>query len=435
MFCLYWDEEFFINRDFLEDVANKMQKIANGESRRLAISMPPRAGKSYIASLFSAWMLGRNPTGSVMRNSCTTRLSEKFSYDVREIVKDKRFRQIFNVNLSADKKSVTGWNLQDSRQVGYFCGGVGSTILGFGCNVVAILDDPIKDVEEALSEHVLEKKWDWYTGVHRSRLEQECPEIHIATRWSRRDIIGRMIDLDEFDDMIVVPALDSEDKSFCEAVMSTKDYQRTREITETFIWNAEYQQKPVEVTGLLYPKDSLNMFDIKTLKGESVPIAVVDAADKGNDFTSAIVAKIIDKQAYIIDVLFTQEPIEITEGLLSAMLIRNKVSLCRIESNSGGRSFARNVENILRQQGNKTTIEAKPTTQNKQTRMMMRSGIVREYVHFRDDDGISSHYKQFMQQLCSTFKDVAKNKHDDAADSVTMLAELIEHNGNNYFVI
>ena len=412
-----------------------MQSIADRKTKRLAISLPPRGGKSYMASLLSAWMLGRNPSGSVMRNSCTTTLFQKFSYDVRDIVRDERFKKVFTAQISADKTAVGGWNMEDSKQVGYFGSGVGGTILGFGADTLAILDDPVKSVEEALSENVLEKKWDWYTGVHSSRLEKDCPEIHIATRWSRRDIIGRLEELGEFDDMIVVPALDDNDETFCDAVKSTEDYHRTREITAPFIWNAEYQQKPVEVMGLLYPKDTLKYFDIDTFKDGGETIAVVDVADTGADYISCVVAKLQGDIAFVIDVVFTQEPIEITEGLVSQALIKNKVTLCRIESNNAGRSFARNVEQIVRDAGYKTTIEKKHTSQNKQTRMMLKSGIVREFVRFRDDDRQDQGYRQFMQQLCSTFKDVSKNRHDDAPDSVTMLAELIESKSKNNWAL
>jgi predicted phage terminase large subunit-like protein len=381
-------------------------------------------------------MLGRNPKGSVMRNSCTTTLYNKFSYDVRDMVLDARFKKVFpDARISSNKTSVTGWNMEESRQVGYFGGGVGSTILGFGCDLVAILDDPIKDVEEALSEHVLEKKWDWYTGVHRSRLENQCPEIHIATRWSRRDIIGRLEELGELDEVIVVPALDDKDESFCEDVGTTEDYQRTREITAPFIWSAEYQQKPVEVKGLLYPRDTLKYFDISGFKPSGNTVAVVDVADTGSDYLACGIFDLIDDQAYLIDVVFTQEPIEITESAVAAALIKNKVTLCRIESNSGGRSFARNVENILRSQGSSTTIEAKPTTQNKGTRMLLKSGMIKEFFWFRNDNEMSTDYKQFMQQLCSTFKDVSKNKHDDAADCITMGAELKESKTYNKRIV
>jgi len=423
LFCLYWDDEFFNKRPFLEDVAVKMQSIADKKTRRLSISMPPRAGKSYIASLFSAWMLGRNPEGSVMRNSCTETLALTFSYHVRDMIKDARFREIFHVGLSPDRAAVKGWNLETSKSVGYFCGGTTTTIAGFGATVVAILDDPIKDVFEALSENVLDKKWDWYTGVHSARMEKDCPEIHISTRWSRRDPIGRLEG--DFDDVIIVPALDGEDKSFCEDVKSTEDYHRLRNLTAEFIWNAEFQQKPIEATGLLYTRDTLNIFDIDNLKGDGEIVAAVDVADKGDDYLACVIAKVMDNDAWIIDVVFTQDPIEITEGLVAQAMITHNVSMCRVESNSGGRSFANNIERIIREEGCMTSIEAHPTTKNKETRMNMRSSIVREFVHFRDDEKMDRHYKMFMQQLCSTFRKVASNKHDDAADVVTMLADLI----------
>ncbi len=432
LFCQYWDNDFFIERPFLRDVAAKMQSIADKITRRLAISMPPRAGKSYITSLFSAWMLGRNPTGSVMRNSCTDTLALKFSYDIREIVKDGKFRQVFPIQLARDKTSVKGWNLSTSRNVGYFCGGVGTTIAGFGATLVGILDDAVKDVEEALSENILEKKWDWTTGVHMARLERDCPEIYIGTRWSQRDPIGRLEEAGHFDDVIVVPALDDNDESFCEDVKSTEDYHRLRNLTADFIWQAEFQQTPVEAKGLLYPKDQLNWFDIDTLKRSDETIAVVDVADKGDDYLCCVVANLIEDKAYIVDVVFTQDPIEVTEGQVAQAIISNGVTLCRVESNSGGRAFGRNVENILREHRNMCTIETKPTTKNKETRMNMKSGIVREFAYFRDDENRNRHYKMFIQQLCSTFRKVSKNKHDDAADGVTMLAELISSKENDW---
>src|SRR5689334_6383852 len=86
-FCLYYDPIFFTSRPVLKQVADGMQKVADGEILRLSVSMPPRSGKSYLGSLFCAWTLGKNPTESVMRNTCTARLYEKFSYDTRAIVR------------------------------------------------------------------------------------------------------------------------------------------------------------------------------------------------------------------------------------------------------------------------------------------------------------------------------------------------------------
>ena len=108
--------------------------------------MPPRAGKSYITSLFCAWILGRIKDASVIRNTCTARLYEKLSYDTRAIVKYTRYREVFpEVKLSDDKASVQSWNTNFAKQVSYFGGGVGGTIIGFGATF-AISDDLLKSI-------------------------------------------------------------------------------------------------------------------------------------------------------------------------------------------------------------------------------------------------------------------------------------------------
>jgi len=132
-FCTFYDPEFYSKRAFLKDVATAFQQIETNEVNAISVSMPPRAGKSYITSLFCAWVLGRNPAESVMRNACTATLYLKFSYDVRAIVKSDKFKMVFpDVMLSDDKANLQGWNTNKSKQVGYFGAGVGGTIIGFG---------------------------------------------------------------------------------------------------------------------------------------------------------------------------------------------------------------------------------------------------------------------------------------------------------------
>ena len=134
--------EFFKQRSFLKEIADGFQLIEHRKIKSLAVMMPPRAGKSYITSLFCAWTLGRSPEKSVMRNSCTSTLYLKFSYDVRNIVKSDLFREVFpTVTLSDDKANLQGWNTNSSVMVSYFGAGVGGTIIGFGASNVAITDD------------------------------------------------------------------------------------------------------------------------------------------------------------------------------------------------------------------------------------------------------------------------------------------------------
>jgi len=429
-FCKYYDPEFFTDeREHLIKVAEILENVRKGISKKVAISMPPRAGKSYIVTLFCAFMLGNNPEGSIMRNSYSERLANKFSYDVRNIIKSDKFKKVFPVELASDKQAVTGWSLTTSKQVGYFCAGVGGSITGFGCNLLAILDDPIKNMEEALSENILENKWNWYTSTHKSRLEKGCPEIHIATRWSKRDIIGQLEKQNYFpkESTIVIPALIN-GASYCEDLKPLHELEEIKNIQAPFIWEAEYMQQPIEVEGLLYTE--LNTFSLKELKNKPDGIiSCVDVADRGSDYLACLIGYQYGNTTYIKDVVFTQESIELTEPAVASMLLDNKTDKCRIESNAGGHSFALNIQKLVNQ---KVIIEDKPTTANKETRILMKSGYIKQNFYFRNDYDNGSQYDVFMRQLTSYIRG-GKNKFDDAPDVCTMMAEMIDNNYEGWF--
>ena len=209
-FCLFYDHDFFTKRSFLKEVAEAFQEVEESNINRLSVSMPPRAGKSYITSLFCAWTLGRNPKESLMRNTCTATLYLKFSYDVRNIVKSEKFTEVFGSLLSIDKANLQGWNTKESKQVGYFGAGVGGTIIGFGATKLAITDDLYRGIEDALSDTSNDKILQWKESTHDSRLERKCASIDIGTRWSKNDVIGRNFESDFYDKSIVISALDTE---------------------------------------------------------------------------------------------------------------------------------------------------------------------------------------------------------------------------------
>ena len=170
-FCTYLDPEFFKARPFLKDIALAFQQIAEGKIKSLSVSLPPRAGKSYITTLYCAWLLGTNPEGSVMRNTCTATLYLKFSYDVRAVFKSDKFRRVFpEVTLSYDKANLQGWNTNKSKQVGFFGAGVGGTIIGFGANLCAITDDLYRGLEDALSDTVNDRVHQWISAELRPEL-------------------------------------------------------------------------------------------------------------------------------------------------------------------------------------------------------------------------------------------------------------------------
>ena len=427
-FCTYYDCSFFNDsKPHLKVIADALQRVEAGKILKLIISLPPRAGKSYIVSLFCAWIIGKHPEGSIMRNSYAATLAEKFSYDIREIVQSDKYKAIFpNVELRKDKHAVDDWAITEAKQSSYFCAGVGGAITGKGCNLVAILDDPIKNIEDALSETILTKTWQWYTSTHKSRIEKGCPEIIIATRWSRKDPTGMILqEQPEQWEEIKFSALNEQGETFCEAIKSTDEYLEIKKVTDEFIWEAEFMQSPIESKGLLFPVEELQRFNLSELRlsDASGVSGYTDTADEGTDYLASLTGVIVGENVFITDVVFTQDPIEITEPLVAQQIIRNKHDRHTVESNNGGKGFAKNVQKLIGGQS-RCTVKWQATTQNKETRILMKSGQIKQFFRFRNDYAPGSDYDKFMRQFTSYVK-MGKNKHDDAADATTGLAETL----------
>jgi len=395
-------------------------RIHNGEIRHLSVSLPPRAGKSYITSLFCAWTLAKRPTESVMRNTCTARLYEKFSYDVRNIIREPPFREVFfDVELAPDKQSVNGWSLSTSRQVGYFGAGLTGTIIGFGATALAITDDMYKSLEDALSDNMNDKILSWEESAHESRMEKRCPRIDIGTRWRKNDLIGRNIERKEYDESIIVPALDQDGKSFCDDVKSTAEYLRIKDKTDSQIWDAEYMQEPIEAKGVLFPKGELRYYKPDSALLFETSLAYCDVADQGDDNLSAPNGRHIGSDVYITDWLFCKDNSDITLPLLAQMITENSTKYIRVESNSMGAIYSRDLMKIT-----KAEVYQAHSSANKHTRILMDAGFVKKHFVFLHPDYQDSDYKSAMDQMCGYLKNGKSNK-DDAPDSISGLATFI----------
>jgi predicted phage terminase large subunit-like protein len=434
-FCVYMDPVFFTpGKPHLKRVSELFQQMGEGKLKKIYISMPPRAGKSYVTSFFCAWMIGKNPRETIMRNSHTGSLAEDFSFFIRGLMTNEKFLKVFpDIKMHDDRQSIDKWGLKTSKTgTAYFCAGVNGNITGKGANLIAILDDPIKDIEAALSETQIESVWKWYSGVHMARMEKGCPEIHIATRWSRKDPIGRLIDPQskEYDPEyvgIVIPALDKNGETFCEEIHTTKEYMGLKNKNDSSIWEAEFMQNPIEEKGLLFPIESLKRFSLSELKkNPDGVISACDTADEGTDYLCMPISERHGAYTYITDVLFTQDGVEITEALAAKKIIDHKVKIQVTEANSGGKSWARNVRKLVKPKWHCQFIDRDSTT-NKETRILMNAGYVKEYFYFRNDYLSGSQYDTFMRWLTSYVK-MGSNKHDDAPDGITLLAIYMQEN-------
>lgn len=415
-FCLYWDRPFFEKRPFLKVVADALQLIATGAIMTLAVSMPPRAGKSYITSLFCAWWLGKNSDKTVMRNCANANLYKKFSYDIRAMLKEPRYAAVYpDVLLSPDRQDIAGWSITSSKQGAYFGAGVGGSIIGFGANL-AITDDLYADFAEALSTTVNESTHLWKQGAHDSRKELGCPEIYIGTRWSKRDVIGKAID-NGVDRVISIPALDDNGRSFCENVKSTDEYLKMRDDNDEMVWQAEYMQQPIEAFGLLFPIDELKFYDPSLeLEGEYHFIPI-DPANKGGDFFASAHMVLVGNSVYIPHVFCNKEGSD-TSNILHEQYIRaNQIDSIEYEGVLQWQATACKLRDQLEDLEIEFRI-TKPTT-NKQTRILVQAPWIKNHVYFREDWKSIPEYRTFINLLTSYLRDQTGNNkapNDDPPD-------------------
>ncbi len=414
-FVKFYDYDFYKSRPFLDEIIEALQDIADGNIKTLSVSLPPRFGKSYITTLFCAWIIGKHPSESIMRNTCTATLARKLSYDTREILKHENFTAVFpDVRLSDDKSAVDGWNTNHAKQVSYFCAGVGGTIIGFGASKLAITDDLFKSMEEAMSETIREKTHNWKESTHDSRKETGCAEIDIGTRWTRDDVIGTNMQEGYYERSIIIPALDEEGNSTCEAVMTTEEYHLKRKKTREEIWLAEYMQQPVDIKGRLF--EGLKTFnDIEHVRSNSEgALAYIDVADEGKDYLCMVLGHLIGESVYITDVVYTKANTDTTIPLCAEILNRNKVEFCQVETNGMGGVFLK----MLRDKTDITLLGLTNKT-NKMTRIIMNSQMVLNNFYFIDAK--EGDYYQYLIGL-KKFSKEGKNINDDAPDATSGLA-------------
>lgn len=420
------------NRKYLVDLCNEFQAFYESEDEVLIINEPPRHGKSRTASLFVEWVLGKNQQEKVMTGSYNETLSTMFSKNVRNDIQETKadqYKPVFSdvfpgVRIKQGDGAMNLWSLEGGYN-NYLATSPTGTATGFGASLL-IIDDLIKNAEEANNENVKEKHWDWFTNTMLSRLEEGGKIIIIMTRWASDDLAGKA--LEHYTEQgakvrhVSMKALVNPDthEMLCDEVLSYKSYQSKIKSMGADIASANYQQEPIDLKGRLYTR-------FKTYSGE-LPVFkeirnYTDTADTGEDYLCSINYGVtFDKEAYVLDVLYTKEPMEITETATAKMLFERGVNVAKIESNNGGRGFARSVKNILIKElgSNKTTVKWFSQNKNKQARIYSNSAWVMEHVYFPEDwkNKWPDYYKAMYK-----YQREGKNKHDDAQDATTGIAE------------
>ncbi len=424
-----------------------LEAFAHGRIRRLMITMPPQHGKSVGATtLLPAYLLGLDPDLRIAIASYSAALASKFNRRVQRILESAEYGRLFpattikrgakpaNYIRTADEVEIVG------REGSLLSVGREGSLTGNRVDCF-LLDDLYKDAMEANSPIVRENCWEWYTSVVRTRMHNASRELMVFTRWHEEDLIGmlrrreRVIELHAWSDLERVPAdgwlaLDFEalrtaapteidPRAAGEALWPARHdaaLLRAKRALDPLRFECMYQGRPSVREGLLYG-DQFAEYD--TLPREIVRRAnYTDTADTGDDYLCSVSYAVdADGVIYVTDLVYSRERMEVTEGEVADLLLRSHTRTAAVESNNGGRGFARAVQRLAPA----VRVEWFHQSANKEARILSHSATVLHMV--RMPRGWNQRWPELYAHLTTYRRKFRANRWHDAADVLTGIVE------------
>ena len=432
-YCKFTSPDFYMeSREFLKDLAERLQWfVEESKEEVMVVNMPPRHGKSRTATKFVQWLFGKYGKGiKVMSGSYNETLSGTFAKQVRDCIAEQPtlgvtvYNDIFpNTRIKYGEAAAQKWALDGSTQANYLATSPSGTATGFGCNIM-IIDDLIKNADEAYNENRLQQLIDWYNNTMLSRTENDYKIIIIMTRWCGKDLSGYILENNDSVVHINYKAVQEDGSMLCPDILSADDFKKKTKNMNKDIVAANYQQEPIDIKGRLYTSFKTYTEVPKDASGKPLfnyILNYTDTADEGSDFLCSICYGMYNDAYYILDVYYTKDAMETTEPATAKMLTKHNVGCAMIESNNGGRGFARNVERECKQMGNyHTTIKWSHQNQNKVARILSNSTSVMNNVLFPIN--WQDLWPEFAADI-RKYQREGKNAHDDAADALTGVYE------------
>lgn len=450
-------------KEFHEKYYDLLNRFANQEIKNLIISMPPQVGKSEASSRrLPAFIAGIRPDTKLALVSYAATKAEKFGREIMGIMAEKEYRDIFP-KVEYPTRGYPGQkaNTNQSRESINSDGsmkfvGTGGPLTGDPVDVL-ILDDLYKDWMDGNSPIIQQNVWDWYISVAETRLHNDSQQLIVFTRWSDNDLIAKLEELGrvkewsgdgDLDEIIAslahnqflkinFPAIKEdppskfdprkpgealwEEKHSIKKLISSRDADPDK-------FDCLHQGNPQNKEGMLYANPFKTYTRVPKLK---IVKNYTDTADTGSNYLASFVYGVPldehDPHYYILDWLYTDKGMDVTEALTAALIKRNKVRYAHIESNNGGRGFYRNVKALVTD----PTVQYDSFHQgdNKEARIFSNSATVNNCIVFPADWHIRD---ATLYKHVTKFKKLFKaNKFDDAPDALT---GIIEKETNGYQV-
>lgn len=445
-YCVYleWSREkekrFYVpRRKTLRPLVQDLQDLGDGKLDFLGVSLPPRVGKSTLCIFFMTWIMGKRPEVANVMSGHSDKLTDGFYREVMNILTDNEtylwadvFPDVKVVDNSAKNETID--LCRKKRFPTFTARSVGGTLTGaveVGTGGCLYVDDLIEDLEESLNPARLQAKYDAYLNQLKDRKKDGAFELMVGTRWNVADPLGRIEEQYSGNPRYrfrVIPALNENGESNFNYQyglgFSTEYYLDMKASIDDATWCAKYQGKPYVREGLLFPAESLRYYNGVLPEDDFYKVAVCDVAWGGGDSLAmpfAFVAS--DGSVYVHDVIFSKGTKDITQPMIVNRTKEHKPHKERFEANNGGGEYASSVDKLLRSTGITTNITSQraPNNQSKLGRIIQYSPEIKRF-YFVDKEHRTPEYDDFMREVC-TFSQTGKNPHDDAPDSLAMLAD------------
>ncbi len=424
-----------------------LDRFARGEIRKLIVTMPPQHGKSLGATtLLPAYMLGLDPDLRIAIASYSSSLASKFNRRVQRILESKEYNEIFpETTIKRGAKPANYIRTSEEveiidKQGSLLSVGREGSLTGNRVDCF-ILDDLYKDAMEANSPLVRENCVEWYTSVVKTRMHNTSRELIVFTRWHEEDLIGVLTRREPYETFTSFDQIESiapntwlylnfeaikrsdpsqlDPREIGEALWESrqsKELLLEKRALDPLRFECMYQGNPSSKEGLLYGD---NFVEYEMLPNDIIRREnYTDTADMGDDYLCSICYAIgRDGLIYITDVVYTREPMEISEPLVASMLKEEATTRAVIESNNGGRGFARSVQGLAPD----VKIEWFHQSANKQARILSNSSTVLHKI--RMPAGWQQRWQSLAAHLITYRRSYRANRWHDAADVLTGVVE------------